>query len=73
MGCRVDYAGPKGITPLMWAAKRGHIEMAELLLQNGAKLLLASEDDLGKQAKAINEKGYYERVFEFDVDVKIIN
>lgn len=48
MGCRVDYAGPRGISPLMWAAKRGHIDMAELLLSNGADLLKSSEDNLGK-------------------------
>lgn len=48
MGCRVNYSGPRGITPLMWAAKRGHLEMAEFLIENGADLMEKSGDALCK-------------------------
>ncbi|EGR27574.1 hypothetical protein IMG5_193740 [Ichthyophthirius multifiliis] len=44
MGSQVNYAGPRGISPLMWAAKRGHIQMAQYLLENGAELLQKSQD-----------------------------
>jgi len=48
MGCRVNYSGPRGISPLMWAAKRGHLEMAKFLIENGADLLEKSSDKDGK-------------------------
>jgi ankyrin repeat protein len=44
MGCEVGFAGPRGITPLMWAAKRGHIDTAKILLDHGADLLEKSND-----------------------------
>jgi len=48
MGCRVNYSGPRGISPLMWAGKRGHLEMAKFLIENGADLLEKSSDKDGK-------------------------
>lgn len=39
MGSQVNNIASRGITPLMWAAKRGHLDMAKLLLQNGANVL----------------------------------
>lgn len=47
MGCRVNYSGPRGISPLMWAGKRGHLEMAKFLIENGADLLEKSSDKDG--------------------------
>ncbi|KAL4493994.1 hypothetical protein ABPG72_022011 [Tetrahymena utriculariae] len=44
MGSQVNNTASKGISPLMWAAKRGHIQMAKLLIENGANILQRSED-----------------------------
>ena len=38
MGADVNYAGPRTLTPLMWAAKNDHEEVIEYLLENGAKI-----------------------------------
>ncbi|EAR88070.3 ankyrin repeat protein (macronuclear) [Tetrahymena thermophila SB210] len=45
MGSQVNNTASKGISPLMWAAKRGHIDMAKLLIENGAQVLQRSEDN----------------------------
>lgn len=52
MGCKVNYSGPKGISPLMCASKRGHLEMAKLLIENGADLLEKSNDKEGTFVKS---------------------
>ena len=33
LGADVNYAGPTGITPLMWAARRGHLKALHFLLE----------------------------------------
>ena len=38
MGAQPDNEGPKEITPLMWACKRGHTIVAKYLIANGAKI-----------------------------------
>ena len=35
-GAPVDEKGEYGYTALMWASKRGHTEVVQLLLDNGA-------------------------------------
>jgi len=61
MGCKVNYSGPKGISPLMCASKRGHLEMAKFLIENGADLLEKSNDKEGTFAQP--KKTYYETIF----------
>jgi ankyrin repeat protein len=42
MGADINYTGPRGITPLMWACKNDHEEIVEYLLENGAKFDIVS-------------------------------
>ncbi|EGR28482.1 hypothetical protein IMG5_174360 [Ichthyophthirius multifiliis] len=44
IGCDPNITGSRGISPLMWAAKRGHQEMAQILLENGANINQKSND-----------------------------
>lgn len=44
MGADVNYSGPTGISPIMWAAKRGHIELILLLIEKGANIKARSID-----------------------------
>jgi hypothetical protein len=43
MGADVNYnSGPERLTPLCWASRFGHLSIAEMLIQYGANLYLAS-------------------------------
>lgn len=34
----MDYAGPRGVTPAMWACRRGHFDILSNLIERGAKV-----------------------------------
>jgi ankyrin repeat protein len=50
-GAEIECRGNHGQTPLMWAARRGNVGLAQHLVNRGAKL--ESQDDLGKTAAAL--------------------
>ena len=55
-GADVNAKNESGVTPLLWAAWKGHKEVAELLIANGADVNAKNEDgetplDFTKQTK----------------------
>jgi ankyrin repeat protein len=47
MGANINLtSGPDGQTPLIWAAKAGHLDTVKLLLEYGANPLIASKSGL---------------------------
>ena len=45
LGAQIDFAGPKNITPLMWACKSGHPEIVTYLISSGSKLDTINEKE----------------------------
>ena len=50
----IDIPDAKGNSPLHYAAMKGHIEMAKLLLINGASKHLKNSDDKSPEQVAID-------------------
>ena len=52
LGADLDWRGPSGMTPLLWAAARGHADCCQFLLANNCSLTQTDASGLNARALA---------------------
>lgn len=75
-GAEVDYKDVNGMTPLWFAAGKGHLDVTRLLLEKGADPNVAREDTLGPPIVQAAYHGKTEMInllLEFNADINAIN